>query len=92
MIQFAEKKFGKLDHEFGKLVFGKLVFGKLVLYPLLGFKEKVYVFGIPPRWPPESELEQFKANYQDHELFRYFTVNKRLNEESEKYLWGFSGH
>ena len=25
MIQFAEKKFGKLDHEFGKLVFGKLV-------------------------------------------------------------------
>ena len=32
MIQFAEKKFGKLDHEFGKLVFGKLVFGKLVLY------------------------------------------------------------
>ena len=58
---------------------------------LFEFAEKIYVFGIPPRWPPESELEQFKAKYQDHELFRHFTVNKRLSEESEKYLWSFRG-
>ena len=44
--------------------------------------ERVYVFGIPPRFPPDRELEEFKARYDDQELFRYFAVNKKLSELS----------
>ena len=53
--------------------------------------ERVYVFGIPPRFPPDRELEEFKARYDDHELFRYFAVNKKLSELSYNANWIFRG-
>ena len=53
--------------------------------------DNVFVFGIPPRFPPEHEIEQIKSEYEDHDLLRHRAVNRKLHQLSKKYDWGFRG-
>ena len=53
--------------------------------------DNVFVFGIPPRFHPEQEIEQVKSEYEDHDLLRHRSVNRKLHKLSEKYDWGFRG-
>ena len=53
--------------------------------------DNVFVFDIPPRFPPEHEIEQVKSEYEDHDLLRHRAVNRKLHQLSEKYDWGFWG-
>ena len=49
---------------------------------LLHVCERVFVLGIPARYPPEAERESI----QDHDLIRHFAVNRKI----EKQAVGFS--
>ena len=54
---------------------------------LLNVSKRVFVLGIPARFPPESERELV----QDHELIRHFAVNRKLEKKSTETRWVFRG-
>ena len=52
---------------------------------------RVFIIGIPPRIPPESELERLKETLEDHELTIDHAVNRALQRRSLESLWGYRG-
>ena len=54
---------------------------------LITVAKKLYVIGITPRIPPETEIE----NFEDHELIRHLAVNQRLANASKQARWTSEG-
>ena len=54
---------------------------------LLSVCDRVFVLGVPARYPPNSERELF----QDHELNRHFALNRKLEKLADKSSWRFRG-
>ena len=54
---------------------------------LITVAKKLYVIGIAPRIPPETEIEIF----EDNELICHLAVNQRLANASKEIRWNFRG-
>ena len=54
---------------------------------LLHVCERVFVLGIPARYPPEAERESI----QDHDLIRHFAVNRKIEKQAVGARWVFRG-
>ena len=54
---------------------------------LLHVCERVFVPGIPPRYPPAAERESI----QDHDLIRHFAVKRKIEKQAVGARWVFRG-